>query len=155
MQFSNISASVLALLASTVHGAPAVSVDTPQAASAELGRRDDSFCKFVYQVGWQSFTVNIAGGIGDCQGFWDNIKGQCGLGITNWHCSKDSSNKMSAIFNMPLGCKGQQIGNAIYVSTTPKTTGIDCTEYDIGESVEDLLRKLKPSKPVSSWVQLQ
>jgi hypothetical protein len=124
MQFTTISASLVALLTSAVYAAPTVQVE-----SAEIEARDDdtNSCQYSYKFLYNAYSVGIANGIGDCQGLRDNLNGQCGeAGILGWNCGVSSIKTMTATFTAPETCSEQQVGNAIWISTTPHTTGVTC-----------------------------
>jgi hypothetical protein len=60
-----------------------------------------------------------------CQGFLDNLHGNCGLGITNYQCGvKDG--QAGITFNAPTTCLGKSIEGAIWNTNGVHLGGVTC-----------------------------
>lgn len=66
---------------------------------------------------------------GICQGFLDNLHGQCGLGITSYNCNASSTGQMNVTFVVPVTCQGSSIQNAIWLASVPHIEGVGCGWY--------------------------
>ncbi|RDW61461.1 hypothetical protein BP5796_11353 [Coleophoma crateriformis] len=131
MQFTKISTAAVALLISTTLALPAAEIlERAPEAGAELVAREDSSCGYTDNFLWYSYAVVIANGQGSglCDGFLANLRGQCGA-ITLWTCSESDTLTTTATFNTPTTCKGNNVGNAIYVATAPNLSGVTCVQH--------------------------
>lgn len=101
-------------------------------------------------------TSQLKGAFGltasDCgNGFKDNLHGQCGLGVTQWHCDvKDGG--LAVAFRIPETCSTKKVQNSIWLATSPHMEGVTCSDAinpNILKVVLEVLEEL--AKVILSW----